>query len=266
MRKNAKLLIVGLGNPGNEYIQTRHNIGFQVLDSLSKRLNVSLEFNKRLNANVGFKTVKFQNYDQVRDQVLQRERERIYNRMKHEQLLQGVSPEELQLPKTLQELIVDESVVNQKVERLVYFPEVEVHLMKPQTYMNLSGGPVRLYMDANAMKTSHLAKLHRVLVVADDVHHTFGTIKLRYKGGAGGHNGLADVEKKLGTEKYHRLKMGIAPRELYTPNLRTYVLEKFNPEERNDMPTFISNACDLIISEYIHQEPKLTSNNGTREI
>jgi PTH1 family peptidyl-tRNA hydrolase len=137
--------------------------------------------------------------------------------------------------------------------------------MKPQSFINLSGQPVRHYMDVNNMKISQINKINRVLVISDDVHSTFGTMKLRYKGGDGGHNGLKSIERKLGTDKYHRLKMGIGPRENYIPNYQTFVLEEFTVNERKDLPQFVDMATDLIL-QYIHQDPKLTIANGNKDI
>jgi PTH1 family peptidyl-tRNA hydrolase len=266
--RRAQLLIVGLGNVGNQYQFTRHNIGFHVVDEFAKRLHFpTWTVDKRLNAQVSSKTITFQNYSSLQDSVMQREQQREYNRLKHEQIQRGVPLDQLQLPHHWSEISnIDESIVKDKMNKLVFFPQVQVHLMKPETFMNLSGRPVRSFVDSHDMKLSMLNKHCRILVVTDDVSLTFGTMKLRYKGGSGGHNGLADVEKRLGTDKYHRLRMGIAPREHYTPNYIQFVLQKFNPDERKDLTSFIDTANDLII-DYIHQDLKLTSATGSnREI
>lgn len=276
MNKITKLLIVGLGNPGKKYQKTRHNIGFLVVDKLAQRLTISMQMNNRVEAEIGNRTIDFHGYKKLEASILEREKHRIWNRLKYEKMqasgiemksdnnTEVIKAIEASLPKP-ENIIVDENVLKKQMEKFIFFPEVDVHLMKPQSFMNLSGQPVRHYMDVNNMKISAMNKLNRVLVIADDVHSTFGTMKLRYKGGDGGHNGLKNIERKLGTDKYHRLKMGIGPRENYIPNYQTFVLQDFAVDERKDLPQFVDMAVDLIL-QYIHQDPKLTIANASKDI
>ena len=132
-----KYLIVGLGNIGAEYAETRHNIGFNVLDALAEA------------SNTVFTT---QRYGDVAE-------------------------------------------AKYKGRTLV--------LLKPSTYMNLSGKAVRYWMDAGKIPPENL------LVVSDDIALPFGTLRLRPKGSAGGHNGLKNISELLGTEEYARMRFGV---------------------------------------------------------
>lgn len=132
-----KFLIVGLGNPGTEYDNTRHNIGFKILDSLAGALNISFESTR-----LAFTA-------------------------------QG------------------------KIKNKSYF------LVKPTTFMNLSGKAVNYYLQQEKIPLSHL------LVVTDDLALSLATIRLRPRGSAGGHNGLKSINEVLLTENYARLRFGI---------------------------------------------------------
>ena len=132
-----KYLIVGLGNPGSEYEGTRHNIGFDVVDTIAQRLEGSFE-----TARLG-----------------------------------------------------EVSTVRFKGRTLL--------LLKPSTFMNLSGKAVRYWMDAEKIP------LDRTVVVTDDLNLPFGTLRLRAKGSDGGHNGLKDIQAVLNSTKYPRLRFGI---------------------------------------------------------
>lgn len=132
-----KVLIVGLGNPGPDYENTRHNIGFKILDSLAGALKVQFE------------------------------------------------PSRLAF------------TAEGKVKNKSYF------LVKPTTFMNLSGKAVNYYMQQEKIPLSN------VLVVTDDIALPTGAIRLRPKGSAGGHNGLKSITEVLTTENYARLRFGI---------------------------------------------------------
>ena len=130
-------LIVGLGNIGSEYVHTRHNIGFRVLDALAKASN--LVFEDKL---YGFVTTL-----KVKNQTLT--------------------------------------------------------LLKPSTYMNLSGNAVRYWMNEKKIP------LENLLVVVDDLALPFGQLRLRPGGSEAGHNGLRHITSVLGTQQYARLRFGI---------------------------------------------------------
>lgn len=132
-----KYLIVGLGNIGAEYADTRHNIGFDVLDALAEASNTSFTTDR---------------YGAV-------------------------------------------ATLRSKGHTLV--------LLKPSTYMNLSGKAVRYWLDAEKIPRENL------LVVVDDIALPFGTFRMRTKGSAGGHNGLKNITELLGTEEYSRIRFGI---------------------------------------------------------
>jgi PTH1 family peptidyl-tRNA hydrolase len=165
-------LIVGLGNPGPEYDNTRHNVGFVVLDRLARR-----------HAPGAIARSKFQ-------------------------------------AATIDAAINDEKVV----------------LLKPLTYMNRSGQSV-----SEAVSFFKLDATRDLLVIVDDVALPCGTIRLRADGSAGGHNGLADIEQKLGTNAYARLRIGIdAPGQV--PQ-KEYVLGRFRADQ---MPLIESAVEDAV--------------------
>ncbi len=154
-------IIAGLGNPGKEYGNTRHNVGYDVIDALAEKYNIS---------------------------VLE---------LKHKALL-GKG-----------------NIEGQKVI-----------LMKPLTYMNLSGESLRMAMDY--YKTDAEQEL---IVISDDVSLPPGQLRVRKKGSAGGHNGLKNIIKMLGTENFRRIRMGVGEKPK-TYDLADWVLGHFNKEER----------------------------------
>lgn len=156
-----KYLIVGLGNIGDEYLHTRHNIGFKVLDFLAKDSGTSFS-DQRLGA---------------------------ITQLKH------------------------------RGRKLI--------LLKPSTYMNLSGKAVQYWMQKEKIP------LERLLIITDDLALPFGTQRLRQKGSDGGHNGLKDINATLQTEKYARLRFGIG-KEFRPGEQVNYVLSEWGPEE-NDL-------------------------------
>jgi PTH1 family peptidyl-tRNA hydrolase len=112
-------------------------------------------------------------------------------------------------------------------------------LLKPMTYMNLSGRSVQAALAFYQLTPADL------LVVLDDVALPCGKLRLRAGGSSGGHNGLKDIERALGTSQYPRLRIGVDPPPPRVPQ-RDWVLGKFGPEQRTLVQTAVSRACDAI--------------------
>ena len=165
-------LIVGLGNPGKEYEDTRHNIGFKVVDNIAKEYNIEI------------------------------------NRQK----FKG----------TYGEGFIDGE---------------KVILLKPTTYMNLSGESVREVVDFYNLEND------QILVVYDDVSLEIGTLRIREKGSAGGHNGIKSIIAHLGSDIFSRIKVGVGQPNV---DLIKYVLGRFTKEEM------------VVLSESIEASTKAT--------
>ena len=117
----------------------------------------------------------------------------------------------------------------------------DVWLLKPSTYMNLSGKAVRYWLDAEKIPRENL------LVVVDDIALPFGTFRMRTKGSAGGHNGLKNITELLGTEEYSRIRFGIGG-DFPRGHQVDYVLGHWNDEERKAMPERLKYFGDAILS------------------
>ncbi|MDE5687810.1 MAG: aminoacyl-tRNA hydrolase [Paramuribaculum sp.] len=168
-----KYLIVGLGNIGEEYAGTRHNIGFMILDAFAKASNIS------------FATDRYGDVARMR--------------LKNKQLV----------------------------------------LLKPSTYMNLSGNAVRYWKEKEGIDVDH------ILVLVDDIALPFGAIRIKGNGSDAGHNGLKNIAAMLGSQAYPRLRFGIGndyPRGAQIE----YVLGRFTPEQRTELPARIEVACEAI--------------------
>jgi PTH1 family peptidyl-tRNA hydrolase len=113
-------------------------------------------------------------------------------------------------------------------------------LLKPTTFMNLSGRSVQAAMAFYRIDVAD------VLVVSDDLALPCGSLRFRESGSSGGHNGLKDIERALGTEKYARLRIGIDPPPPRVPGV-AYVLERFTPQQRPVMDEAISRASEAIL-------------------
>lgn len=168
-----KYLIVGLGNVGEEYEGTRHNIGFRVVDALAKAQGSTWQ-DKRY----GF-------------------------------------------------------VVRTRVKN------AELVLLKPSTYMNLSGNAVRYWMQQEKVELQH------VLIIVDDLSLPVGTIRMKQNGSAGGHNGLKHIAQMLGTEGYNRLKFGIG-NDYPRGQQIDFVLGKFSAEDEKIVDEKTPVACDAV--------------------
>ena len=170
-----KYLIVGLGNIGNEYDGTRHNIGFSVLDALAKASNVIFE-DKRYGF-VGSMSVKGQ----------------------------------------------------------------QLILLKPSTYMNLSGNAVRYWMNKENIP------VERTLIIVDDLALPLGALRMKPSGSDAGHNGLKHIAATLGTQAYPRLRFGIG-NDFPKGGQVDFVLGKFSLEEQEKLKERIELAGEMIKS------------------
>ena len=185
---SKKYLIVGLGNEGLDYVNTRHNIGFKILNDFAKHYNVEYESRK-----LG-------------------------------------------------------SLAIYKFKGRTFF------LLKPNTFMNLSGKAVKYWVDKENIPLDNL------LIIADDLNLPFGTIRLKTKGSDGGHNGLKDIQEKLNTIKYNRLRFGISDKFLKGRQV-DYVLGQWTDEEfliiqnqlekiRNVLLSFVMSGVNSTMNQY----------------
>lgn len=118
--------------------------------------------------------------------------------------------------------------------------DVPVLLVKPQTYMNLSGVSV-----AALVRKYTITAPGRVLAISDDLALPFGRIRIRREGSAGGHNGLKSIIEKLGSNQFPRLRVGIAP-DHPLAETRDFVLAEFSRQERSSLPETIDQAADAV--------------------
>lgn len=142
--------------------------------------------------------------------------------------------------------LADEHKATFKTERLAdraefRFKGKTVHVIKPNTYMNLSGKAVAYWM--NDLKIPK----ENVLVVVDEIALPFGSLRMRTKGSAAGHNGLKNIELTLGGQDYSRLRFGIGS-EYSKGQQVDYVLSNFTPEEFEKLPAIIKKANEMVIS------------------
>ena len=156
-------LVVGLGNIGSEYANTRHNMGFMVLDAWAQA------------SNAVFST---QRYGDIAE---------------------------------------------------ISFKGHRITLLKPSTYLNLSGKSVRYWMQEKKIA------LENLLIVSDDLNLPFGSIRMRKNGSDGGHNGLKNINELLGTQEYARIRLGIG-NDFSRGHQIDFVLGKLSPEELELMP------------------------------
>ena len=114
-------------------------------------------------------------------------------------------------------------------------------LLKPSTFMNLSGKAVRYWLEKEKVP------LENLLVITDDINRQFGSIRLKGKGSAGGHNGLKDIEVQLQTSKYNRFRFGVGA-DFGKGRQVDYVLGEWSPEEESSMPERLEKGVSLIKS------------------
>jgi PTH1 family peptidyl-tRNA hydrolase len=181
---NKSLLIVGLGNPGEEYAGNRHNVGFMCLDDFARKNG-------------------FDPWTHKKD-------------LKSELTQQTMS-------------------------------DTRVILVKPQTFMNLSGEAVQAVM--------HFYKLNntQLIVVHDELDVNFGQIRMRAGGGSAGNNGIKSVSQHIG-EDYARVRIGIGPKAPAQMDSADYVLQDFNAEEQAKLPA-LKREITALLSEYAYGSP-----------
>jgi len=170
-----KFLIVGLGNIGPKYENTRHNIGFKILDKLAQNEDLTFEPAK----------------------------------------------------------LGDITTYKVKGRSLL--------LLKPSTYMNLSGKAILYWLQKEKIP------LENLLVITDDLNLSFGTIRVKTKGSDGGHNGLKDTQLHLGTTNYNRFRFGI-DNEFGRRNQVDFVLGEWEPDEETQLPERLDKSIEVIKS------------------
>lgn len=186
-------LIVGLGNPGKEYENTRHNVGFMFIDNFAEDLGVDIS-KKKFNGS--------------------------YTKVK----------------------ILNEDVI----------------LLKPLSYMNLSGEVVRKFVDYFNVN------IEDILIISDDLDLFMGNFKLKSSGSSGGHNGLRNIEQYLATPNYKRLKIGISNNK--NIDTKDYVLGKFTKSEEKTLSSLLDTVnnilYDFLTIDFDMLMAKYNSKNG----
>lgn len=185
---NIDYLVVGLGNPGSKYWNTRHNVGYGALDALGKKLGVSVD------------RVKFQ----------------------------GLMAQ-----------------ANAEGKKIV--------LLKPTTYMNLSGQSVQAAARFYKVPPEH------IIVLSDDISLEPGRLRIRRNGSAGGHNGLKSIISCIGSQEFPRVKIGVGAKPHPDYDLADWVLGTFPMDEREHMDEVYKRAADAVLL-LMEQGPEAAAN------
>ncbi len=168
-------LIVGLGNPGRDYVGTRHNMGFEAIDAICAKFGITIN-KEKFRAQVG-----------------------------------------------------EGRIAGEKVM-----------VIKPQTYMNLSGESVREFRDFYKLEPEE------ILVIYDDISLPTGKMRIRERGSAGGHNGIKNIIYQLGTDVFPRIKIGVGKPDHPDFDCKDYVLGKFSKEETEVLIKTVVRAADAV--------------------
>ena len=193
----AVKVIVGLGNPGDEYKETRHNIGFALMDSLADHFSFNWKFHKKFNADIA------------------------------------------------------EGILNDQ----------KISLIKPQTFMNLSGHTVEKFKEYYKLNNDSF------LVVYVDYNLNLGYSKLKMGGADGGHNGVSSIILQIGVD-FPRFRLGIRPKYKVSVNLSDFVLGRFDQSEQqilNQMFSLLVKDVKLILDEGIEKAMNQTNKRNTVE-
>ena len=187
------ILIVGLGNPDEEFFKTRHNIGFSIVDKIKDKWDFP-EYKSKFSGKISEKKIN------------------------------------------------DEKII----------------LLKPMTYMNLSGNSVQSICNFMKIETQN------ILIIHDDVDMKLGKIRIKSQGGHGGHNGIRHIIHHIG-DKFNRLKIGIQP-EKGIVDTKKFVLQKFKLNEEKEINMISKNIIDsfslIFKRDFIQFVNKVMSNNG----
>ncbi|NMA01113.1 MAG: aminoacyl-tRNA hydrolase [Clostridia bacterium] len=167
-------LIIGLGNPGQKYKDTRHNVGFKVIDKIAQNLNIEVD------------------------------------KKEHQGLVQST-----------------------------FWHGEKILLVKPQTYMNLSGQTV------GELINYYHDQIDDLLVIHDDLDLPVGQLRFKKDGGTGGHNGLKSIVEHLNSQDFNRLKIGIGHPQ-GSMDVKNYVLTSFSEEERQSLEETIDRATEAV--------------------
>lgn len=170
-----KYLIIGLGNIGSQYENTRHNIGFKIVEKIAEKVGTQ------------FKSSNFGEVAQFK------------------------------------------------------YKARPVTLLKPNTYMNLSGDAVKFWMKKENIEAD------AIFVITDDLNLPFGVIRIRGKGSDGGHNGLKDIQAKIGSQAYPRLRFGVS-NEFLKGQQADYVLGNWTPEEEAALNERLNLSADAALA------------------
>ena len=192
-RKSENWLIVGLGNPGNQYERTRHNAGFRAIDELAKSLGCKIDKSK----------------------------------------FQG---------------LYGQTTYNGK----------KLFLLKPQTFMNLSGQSV-----LQLSSYFHIPP-QRIIVIFDDISLPPGRLRVRSDGSAGGHNGIKSIIAQLGSQDFPRVKVGVGAKPNPEFDLADWVLSTFSASEEKALAVALGNAADAALAIIDHGVPEAANRfNGS---
>ncbi|TMW62728.1 hypothetical protein Poli38472_005346 [Pythium oligandrum] len=243
--ENVRKLLVGLGNPGEKYARTRHNIGNMAVTHF-----LDTYVKETLGKELAFKHEENNHGDVVRFALsFQQDVEDPKYKYRVDDLINRSSQRRKE--KTIEEGVPHDGV--------------NVALLLPTTYMNRSGVSVKTFMNSHRWRLKKnamsLNRQDELLVLTDDVSLPFGTCRFKGKGGAGGQNGIKDIIKCVGTERFARLKIGVgAPQWFVGGNtgapagtaMDKFVLARFNADEQDEMPLLLEYVNELL-RLYLHR-------------